>query len=385
MDCLDVRCNPGEKYWIKDTVHPTLASKNLQDIVRLMFNQISYHGYTMNARIYTYANGALCNDRALKISGFYDEADTGLTLSEWFIKHIRPTFPPDSNLLWFKNGIFGVAKKYVLTRPKSFYQGLLDQITTTRGEVIHYLERSWYFILNLDFIFPSSWLISSKLYMRSIFKTLDIIIAESCHQHSRLVEGSLFFAGGADLTYNEMFLHKQYNLFKLATTADYIMEIGFNAGHSTALMLLANPRAKILHFDAKEHPYVDPCYAFLKSVFGADRFMDLVIGDSRKTVPSYHINQPFNLIHIDGGHTDIVAMSDIINCERFSALNGVVVIDDYNMTNLKALVDKFVRQGTLKDYTANAEAPLFQTYDDSMYHFIGQYASKELTGKQRPF
>ena len=372
-DSLDIRCNPGEKYWVKDTVHPTLASKSIQDIILLMFDQISYHGYTMNARVYTYPNGQVCNDSRLKISKYYDEEDTCMTFGEWFTKHIRQDIPQAADLLWFKNGIFGVAKKYVLTRPKAFYQGLIDQIKTPRGEVLHYLERSWYYILNLDFIFPNSWLTASRLYVTSIFKTLDGIIASSCNQHQRLVEGSLYFFGGTDISYNAVFQHKQYNLYKLATTARYIIEIGFNAGHSTALMLLANPQSKILHFDANEHPYVAPCYTFLKSVFGADRFIDFIPGDSRATVPGYQTPYTFDLIHIDGGHTDIVAMADIINCERLSAAGGTVVIDDYNMANIKALVDKFVRQGTLRDYS---QAQPFQTYNDAMYHFIGRYATK---------
>lgn len=371
LDCLDIGCNLGEKYWVKDTVSPNLLNRSIQDIILLMFNQVSYHGHTLNARVYTYANGVYCNDRNLKVSSFYDEADTGMRLGEWFEKFVRPDFPNECDMLWFKNGIFGVAKRYILTRPKSFYQRLIDQIKTTRGEVIHYMERSWYYILNMDLVFPGTWLAVPDTFSKSIFQTLDNIIVASCNEHQCPVEGSLFFFGGTDISYNQVFFHKQYNLFQLATKADYILEIGFNAGHSAALMLLANPRSKILHFDLKEHPYVDPCYQFLQSVFGAERFIGMVVGDSRKTIPTFETLCKFDLIHIDGGHADLVAMSDILNCERLASTNATVVIDDFDMVNIKGLVTKFVNQGVLAPYK---DGPPLQTYDDVMYHFVGKYA-----------
>ena len=375
LDCLDIRCNLGEKYWVKETIQPNLLNRSIHDIILLMFNQVSYHGHTLNSRVYTYPDGVYCNDRNLKASDFYDEADTGMTLGQWFEKYVRPEFPNVRDMLWFKNGIFGVAKRYILTRPKSFYQRLIDQIKTTRGEVLHYLERSWYYILNMDFVFPGTWLTTHHTFLKSIFQTLDNIIVASCNAHQRPVEGSLFFFGGTDISYNRVFFHKQYNLFQLATRADSILEIGFNAGHSAALMLLANPRSKILHFDLKEHPYVEPCYQFLKAVFGAERFIGMVVGDSRKTIPTFETLYKFDLIHIDGGHTDLVAMSDILNCERLASPNATVVIDDFDMVNIKGLVTKLVHQCVLVPYT---DGPPLQTYDDVMYHFVGHYAPKKI-------
>ena len=53
---------------------------------------------------------------------------------------------------------------------------------------------------------------------------------------------------------------KQMNLYKSAMEAKNILEIGFNAGHSCLLFLLANPESKITIFDICEHKYAKPCF-----------------------------------------------------------------------------------------------------------------------------
>ena len=77
------------------------------------------------------------------------------------------------------------------------------------------------------------------------------------------------------------------------------MEIGFNSGFSTLLMLISNPNIHIFCFDLGEHKYTIPCYEKLKETFG-DR-INITIGDSTKTLQN--INDNYDLIHIDGGHS----------------------------------------------------------------------------------
>lgn len=47
------------------------------------------------------------------------------------------------------NGIICIEKKYILTRPKHFYEDLLKHLQTINPETGFYFERSWYYIFNL--------------------------------------------------------------------------------------------------------------------------------------------------------------------------------------------------------------------------------------------
>ena len=52
---------------------------------------------------------------------------------------------------------------------------------------------------------------------------------------------------------------KQRNLFALAQEAQKVLEVGFNAGHSVGLMLLAHERLQVTAFDLAEHRYTKGC------------------------------------------------------------------------------------------------------------------------------
>jgi len=75
-----------------------------------------------------------------------------------------------------------------------------------------------------------------------------------------------------------------------------VLEIGFNSGFSSLLMLFSNPNIKITCVDIVNHSYTIPCYKQIKKTF-KDR-INLIVGDSTLTLKE--INQPFDLIHIDG-------------------------------------------------------------------------------------
>lgn len=151
---------------------------------------------------------------------------------------------------------------------------------------------------------------------------------------------------------------KQKNLFSLARSLQHrgnhpprILEIGFNAGHSVCLMLLANPDAIVTTFDLGEHAYVKPCAAVLQSYFGKDR-LELIVGSSVKTLPAYHLSHPgetFDLLHIDGGHQFLIATADMANCRALAhrfpqgsqneteIQRSLVVLDDTDITGIAAV------------------------------------------------
>lgn len=358
-----------------NVVDPHVEGMTSEEIVDHLFRQVRIHGFTLNAKIYVRKNGNYCVLRNTKVTKEYpDEEDTGMLFGDWFDKNIKRQMPEKERFLWFKNGIFGASKKYILTRPKSYYEDLKAQITTQRGEVLHYLERSWYYIFNLDIPVPHTYAINLHMFLW-LFKMLDTIVVNSGQP---FVEGSLFFYGNRDMHYNEVFLHKQFNLYSIAKNATNILEIGFNAGHSTALMLIANPTSRILHFDLCEHAYTRQCLEFLKSVFGEHRFIDFVEGDSTKTLPAYVDEHPelhgtFDVIHIDGGHTDEVAMSDILYCERFArAGDHTLIVDDSDMDAIKRVIEYFVNKKLIREFNV-LDNDTIVDYLGRLYHFIGLY------------
>ena len=63
------------------------------------------------------------------------------------------------------------------------------------------------------------------------------------------------------------------------------LEIGFNAGHSAAMVLSSFPQARVKSFDICAHAYVDPNAKLLEAKFGPGRF-GLTCGDSRMSIPA---------------------------------------------------------------------------------------------------
>jgi predicted O-methyltransferase YrrM len=123
-----------------------------------------------------------------------------------------------------------------------------------------------------------------------------------------------------------------------------VLEIGFNAGFSTLLMLLSNPYVKLTCSDLCEHAYTIPCYLKLKEIFG-DR-IHLKPGDSTNTLPT--LSDTYDLIHIDGGHDDVVATSDIINSYHLSKNRTILIMDDYDFPNLHKLWDSYIAKYNLQ-------------------------------------
>jgi predicted O-methyltransferase YrrM len=154
------------------------------------------------------------------------------------------------------------------------------------------------------------------------------------------LEGNIFMKHQTS-EYTDVFLNKTKNIVSLVlnTNIRNVMEIGFNSGFSTLLMLLSNPNIKMTCFDLGDHKYTLPCYKKLKETFG-DR-INLILGDSTVTLPE--INDKYDLIHIDGGHTTKVAESDISNSTKLSKQGTILIMDDYDLPNLHDLWDYYVR------------------------------------------
>lgn len=163
-------------------------------------------------------------------------------------------------------------------------------------------------------------------------------------------EGNIFMLHHTT-NYTNVFLNKSKNISNLVLNKNIkdVMEIGFNSGFSTLLMLISNPNIHISCFDLGEHKYTIPCYEKLKETFG-DR-INITIGDSTKTLQN--INDNYDLIHIDGGHSTEVADSDIINSYRLSKQGTILIMDDYDFPNLHNIWDSYIVKYNLKKLDIN--------------------------------
>jgi hypothetical protein len=122
----------------------------------------------------------------------------------------------------------------------------------------------------------------------------------------------------------------QYEWFKRLFSTHLIQSVvqtGFNAGHSA--FAFANLGAnRVTSFDINEHSYVLPAHEYLLSRFPKTQF-ELVLGDSRETVPEHPVAPPHDLAFIDGGHSRDVALSDLAGLSHLVRPGGYLVMDDY--------------------------------------------------------
>lgn len=132
-------------------------------------------------------------------------------------------------------------------------------------------------------------------------------------------------------------LPKQKNILWLAkqVKGTKIMEVGFNAGFSALLCLLSNPTLHILGLDLGEHTYADKCREILQNDFPSR--VTLVFGDSRKTLPSL-LPTTFDMIHIDGGHSEEVAKSDVEIAIQLLKPDSYFLIDDTNLGDVQKAI-----------------------------------------------
>lgn len=165
-----------------------------------------------------------------------------------------------------------------------------------------------------------------------------------------LLEGNIFTLHHTT-RYTDVFLKKTKNISNLVLNKQIknVMEIGFNSGFSSLLMLLTNPNICITCFDLGEHTYTIPCYEKLKETFG-DK-INIIIGNSMVTLQN--IPDIYDLIHIDGGHSTEVADSDIKNSYRLSKQGTILIMDDYDFGNLHQLWDSYINKYNLKPLNIN--------------------------------
>jgi 3D (Asp-Asp-Asp) domain-containing protein len=181
-------------------------------------------------------------------------------------------------------------------------------------------------------------------------------------QTSNYLEGNCFYH---HMTLNEFpeLYSKQLNLFWCGKQAiTNICEIGFNAGHSSMLMLLGRDKTPINFtvFDIGYHPYTRPCFQYIKSKFSHVNF-EYIEGDSAVTMPHWINKHPellhkYDVVHVDGGHFEHCISNDMINSDLLVKIDGIVIVDDTDSSTINKYVDLYLSSGNY------VEVDLLPTY-----------------------
>ena len=131
-------------------------------------------------------------------------------------------------------------------------------------------------------------------------------------------EGGMFYLQthnfSSRIAPTQVYRGKRESFFRAGHGRKNVLEIGFNGGHSAALLLLSNPGMKYLGIDLGEHSYAHRSAELMRQAFPG-RF-DVIFGDSREVAPwlrASHKGELFDMIHVDGGHTEGICRADIAN------------------------------------------------------------------------
>ena len=174
-------------------------------------------------------------------------------------------------------------------------------------------------------------------------------------QSGETLEGNSFYVHASLNLYPALYT-KQQNLFwcgKQGLTR--MCEIGFNAGHSTMLMLLGREATPLNFtiFDIGQHRYVRPSLSYIQSAFPHVQF-EYIEGDSTKTMPAWiqarqqHVGS-YDVVHVDGGHSEHCITNDMKNADILVKAGGIVIVDDTSMGHINRCVDVYLTSGKYKE------------------------------------
>jgi hypothetical protein len=335
-----------------DECHPYAKELSSHQLIIELLKQVYFHGFTTNARAYL-RNDNMWYTLNYVFVGNHDDKVIPIRLGDWFKKYVGENMPEPENMVWFKNAIFGVSKAHILSRPKNYYERLRNTMTKKKENILHYLERSWYYILNLDKqLHPFTLESIMKRYI-NIFKILDINYMKDTSQS---MKHPRFFLAPNELKYHEEYVHKQINMYHYAKNANSILQVGFNTGHMLALMMLANPSSKVMVIDDFKSPAAKRNYDYLRATFGPHRFVD-------KDQPNDKLK--FDLMHFDNEQTLI---NDLTTYRKFALKKTIIFIDDYEQDCIQEHVQTLQRDKVIKQFNC-----ILADHEGKTYHFVCKY------------
>lgn len=193
--------------------------------------------------------------------------------------------------------------------------------------------------------------------------TLDAL-RQAVRESGEPIEGDLLHRHHGDFQPARRIFPKALNLHALAADRRNVLEIGFNAGISTLIMLLANPELKVTAIDICAHGYTKPCHAVIEQHYPGR--VRLVPGDSLEIMSNlraHGLEGPYDLLHIDGYHGGIRPTVDSAVALSMADEGCLFVLDDTHYWKLR-LVFEFLK-------LQRAISPLVDRRFDQRFHRIG--------------
>jgi predicted O-methyltransferase YrrM len=191
---------------------------------------------------------------------------------------------------------------------------------------------------------------------RELVETKIIPLVKSLKTH--YYEGNIF---SLDKTYdyNEKFLDKQQNIILSCKQPNVknVLNIGFNSGNSTILMLLSNPNIKITCVDINSHHYVEPCFDIVNNLF--KNRIKFLTGNSINILKN--LDDKFDLIHIDGSNNTDIVKTDIENSIKLGNINSILIMDDYDYEPIQKIWDFNTKLYNLSDCNFKIKNNIFQS------------------------
>ena len=168
----------------------------------------------------------------------------------------------------------------------------------------------------------------------SLIKELNQIAGSNmegnlCYLHEQVPENNEFY---------KAFEIKRKNIIAIAEKYNNITEIGFNAGHSAALMLTDNPNLYLTSIDIGHHSYVVSCAEVIQRYF-PNRHR-LILKDSSKS--DREDVEKSDVVIIDGGHQFYNCLLDIAICVAYCKSGTLIVIDDYSYPPITEATSRFL-------------------------------------------
>ena len=199
-------------------------------------------------------------------------------------------------------------------------------------------------------------------------------------RHGGRFTGNLFYvdlAGAIDGRPDHSLHWKRENQLALAARATRILEIGFGAGHSALLCLLANPTSMLTIVDPAEFPHVQSCVEYLKSVFPGR--VTFVKGTSAECLDGLQKTR-FDLVHLDGGK-DKTIVQDLDLIKTLVSRDQVLCIDDTQNTGVQTEVLKRKAIGEIE--TAPFDAMIAKSQQSRWTHCIARYTDATVKTNDR--
>lgn len=272
-----------------------------------------------------------------------------------FSTHDQPFIVFNAFLLdMFDNQEF---KSVVINRPPDISSGHV---------IFHYCGDIGNFQRKIDIMRAHLSILKNEVIVSIESQTREIInnqLVPIIRQIGEPLEGNLFMEHRT-LNYTDIYKEKRQNMIGLLMLTRkrphplHILEIGFNAGFSSLLMLLTDANAHLTCLDICDHKYTLPCFKVISGMFG-DR-ITLIKGSSIEQLPL--IDRTFDLIHVDGGHTDPVVNNDCIHTVRLSKPGTIIVMDDYDFANIHRIWDATCKTHNLQPISSH----IFNTLKQDM-------------------